>query len=63
MIELDMQTVMFANVIINVVSMVVMFILWFQNHNKYSGLAFWVLDWILVAGGTLLITLQGSLPA
>ena len=62
MIALDMKTVMFANVIINFVGMVVMFILWFQNRNKYSGIAYWVLDWVLLAGGTLLITLQGTIP-
>ena len=48
MIALDMKTVMFANVIINIVGMIVMFILWFQNRNKYSGIAFWVLDRVLL---------------
>jgi PAS domain-containing protein len=62
MIVLDMKTVMFANVIVNFVGMVVMFILWFQNRNKYSGIAYWVLGWILLAGGALLITLQGTIP-
>ena len=63
MIVLDMKTVMFANVIVNFVGMVVMFIRWFQNRNKYSGLAYWVLDWVLLTGGTLLITLQGTIPS
>ena len=62
MIALDMKTVMFANVIVNFVGMIVMFILWFQNHHKYAGLSYWVLDWVLLTGGTLLITLQGTLP-
>jgi PAS domain S-box-containing protein len=53
---------MFANVIVNFVGMIVMFILWFQNHHKYAGLSYWVLDWVLLTGGTLLITLQGTLP-
>jgi len=61
MIALDMKTVMFANVIVNFVGMIVMFILWFQNHHKYAGLSYWVLDWVLLTGGTLLITLQGTL--
>jgi hypothetical protein len=62
MIVLDMKTVMFANVIVNFVGMVVMFILWFQNRNKYSGIAYWVLDWVLLTGGTLLIALQSTIP-
>lgn len=62
MMAIDMKTVMFANVIVNFVGMVVMFILWYQNHNKYSGIAYWVLDWILLTGGTVLVVLQGSIP-
>jgi hypothetical protein len=54
---------MFTNVIINIVGMVVMFILWFQNRNKYSGISYWVLDWVLLVGGTLLITQQGTIPS
>jgi PAS domain S-box-containing protein len=62
MIEIDMKTVIFANIIINFVGTVVMFILWFQNRKKYSGIAYWVLDWILLTGGALLISLQGTIP-
>ena len=62
MIALDMKTVMFANVIVNLVGMVIMFTLWFQNHNKYAGLFYWVLDWVLLTVGTLLVTLQSTLP-
>ena len=62
MMAIDMKTVMFAYIIMNFVGMVVMFILWYQNHNKYSGIAYWVLDWILLTGGTILIDLQGTLP-
>ena len=63
MITLDMQTVMFANVIINAVCLIVLLMLWYQNHRRYSGLSFWVLDWVLLTAGTLLITLQGSIPS
>jgi len=63
MITLDMQTVMFANVIINAVCLIVLLMLWYQNRQRYSGLSFWVLDWVLLTGGTLLITLQGSIPS
>jgi len=62
MIALDMKTVLFANVIIDVVGLVVMFILWFQNRNKYSGLFYWVLDWVLMTAGIILIILQYSMP-
>ena len=62
MIAIDMQTAMLANVIVDFVGMVVMSMLWYQNHDKYSGIAYWVLDWILLTGGTVLIALQGSIP-
>jgi len=62
MVALDMKTVMLANVIIGFIGMVVMFMLWYQNHNKYSGIAYWVLDWILLTGGMALISLQGNIP-
>jgi PAS domain S-box-containing protein len=58
----DMKTVIFANVIVNFVGMVVMSMLWYQNHDKYSGIAYWLLDWILLTGGMVLISLQGSIP-
>jgi PAS domain S-box-containing protein len=62
MITLDMKTVMFANVIVNTVCLIVMLILWYQNRNKYSGLFYWVIDWLLQAGGALLIALRGTVP-
>ena len=51
MITLDMKTVVFANVVVCFVSLIVLLFLWYQNHKKYSGLAFWVLDWFLLTGG------------
>ena len=62
MIAIDMKTVMFAYIVMNFVGMVVMMMLWYQNRNKYSGLSLWVLDWVLLTGGTVLIDLQGTLP-
>jgi len=62
MVALDMKTVMLANIIIGFIGMVVMFMLWYQNHDKYSGIAYWVLDWILLTGGMALISLQGNIP-
>jgi hypothetical protein len=53
---------MLANIIIGFIGMVVMFMLWYQNHDKYSGIAYWVLDWILLTGGMALISLQGNIP-
>ena len=63
MMAIDMKTMMLADVIVNFVGLVVMSMLWYQNHDKYSGIAYWVLDWILLTGGTVLIALQGSIPA
>ncbi len=62
MIALDMKSVVFANIIINIVCLIVMLQLWRQNQGKYAGLNFWVIDWALQVGGTLLIALRGSIP-
>jgi PAS domain S-box-containing protein len=62
MIAIDMSTIIFADIVINFVGMVVMFILWYQNRKKYSGISYWVLDWILLTGGLLLISQQGKIP-
>ena len=62
MITVDMKTVMAANIVINVVCLIVMLQLWRQNHNKFAGLNYWVVDWILQAGGALLIALRGTIP-
>jgi PAS domain S-box-containing protein len=62
MLTLDMKTVMYSNVIISFICIIVMLILWYQNRNKYSGLSYWVIDWVLQAGGALLISLRGTVP-
>ncbi len=54
MVALDMKTVMLANVIVGFIGMLVMFMLWYQNHNRFSGIAYWVLDWILLTGGVII---------
>jgi PAS domain S-box-containing protein len=61
-ITIDMKTVMIANIVINFVCLIVMLQLWRQNHNKYAGLNLWVADWVLQAGGSLLIALRGTIP-
>jgi PAS domain S-box-containing protein len=57
-----MKTVMVANIVINVVCLIVLLQLWRQNHNKYAGLNYWVADWGLQVSGTLLIALRGTIP-
>jgi hypothetical protein len=61
-ITVDMKTVMVANIVINVICLIVLLQLWRQNHSKYAGLNFWVVDWFLQAGGALLIALRGTIP-
>ena len=62
MITLDMRTVILGNVIINLVCLIVLMNLWYQNRNKYSGLFFWVIDWALQVSGAILIALRGIVP-
>ena len=54
MVALYMKTVMLANVIVGFIGMLVMFMLWYQNHNRFSGIAYWVLDQVLLTGGVII---------
>ena len=62
MITLGMQAVMFANVIIAVIVVSVIVMLWYQTRNRYGGLSYLVTGCVLLAAGSLLIALRGTIP-
>ena len=59
---LDIRTVMFSQLITDAACTVVLTFLWLQNRERYSGLFFWVVDFIFQTTAALLIILRGSIP-
>jgi PAS domain S-box-containing protein len=59
---LDIKTIMLMYAIVNIVCLLAMAVVWYQNRKYFSGLSFWLADLALQAGGALLITFRGSVP-
>ncbi len=62
MLELDMRTIVFSNVLIHIVCMHVIIQLWRQGRNRYPGFNFWVVDYFLQISALVLIILRGVVP-
>ena len=59
---LDIKTLIFLNVIINLVNTSVMAIIWHQYRKHFAGLLFLLADMILKTAGFFLVLLRGSIP-
>ncbi len=59
---LDMRTVIFVNVIVDVVCASVVVMLWYQNRHRFLGAGFWAMDYIFQTIGMVLIILRGAIP-
>lgn len=59
---LDMRTVIFSHVATNLVCTTVIAVLWLQNRKRFTGIAWWVMDFALQATATILMILRGSIP-
>jgi PAS domain S-box-containing protein len=59
---MNMETVMIANLIVDLVGLAVLFQLWYANRTKFAGIGFWVFDWGFQMGSALLIALRGYVP-
>ncbi|MBN2544443.1 MAG: GGDEF domain-containing protein [Spirochaetes bacterium] len=58
----DMRTVIYSFSISNLITMVVMVILWNQNRKRYSGIGYWMADYIMQFIALVLISLRGIIP-
>lgn len=58
----DIKTLMFLNLLINLINAGTMFGVWLYNRKRYSGIFFWFVNMILQAVGTGLILLRGQIP-
>jgi hypothetical protein len=59
---LDARTVVFSYAISNFVCMIVIAILWRQNHKRLAGLGFWFADFMMQFFALVLIALRGIVP-
>jgi PAS domain S-box-containing protein len=62
MVALDVRTIIYFAVLLNVLAFLFMLLLWFQNHRKYSGIAFWAVNYFLQMLALTLIYLRSDIP-
>jgi PAS domain S-box-containing protein len=62
MVSFDMRTIMFSFLLTNLISTIVIFILWIQFHRRYNGTGYLVFSFALQTLGLLLIDLRGTIP-
>jgi PAS domain S-box-containing protein len=62
MVSFDMQTVMFSFVLINIISTLVITLLWVQYRDRYRGIGYVAYAYGFVTLGYSLIILRGSIP-
>jgi PAS domain S-box-containing protein len=59
---LDMRTITFNYVLVEIICLIVAIILWRQSRNRFAGTQFWVFDFIMQTLGLFLITIRGVVP-
>jgi PAS domain S-box-containing protein len=62
MMLLDMRTIVFSNILTDVVCLVVIVLLWQQSRKRFEGTGFFVFDFVLQTTALFLIILRGSIP-
>jgi PAS domain S-box-containing protein len=62
MILLDMRTIVFSNVLTDLVCMLVALLLWKQNRKRFHGVSFWVFSFAFQTAALFLIILRGNIP-
>ena len=59
---LDVRTVIFSNLATDVISTLVIILLWLHNRKRFSGTLFWVVDFCFQATSIFLILMRGTIP-
>ncbi len=59
---LDMRTIIFIHVVIDLVCTLVLLLLWHQSRKRFAGTGLWVLDFVFQTAALFLIILRGSIP-
>jgi diguanylate cyclase (GGDEF)-like protein/PAS domain S-box-containing protein len=60
--ELDMRTLIYTHVVINLVCVLVIMLLWLQSRRRFAGTHLWALGFACQTVGFLLIVLRGAIP-
>jgi len=60
---LDLETILFRNIISSAACVIIAWFLWLQNHKRFSGLGFWLLYSCLQLVSFFLLALRGVIPA
>jgi PAS domain S-box-containing protein len=60
---LDMRTVVFSYMLMQVLCAMVIWDLWRANRQRYSGISFWLAGYLAQVAGLLLVLLRGHIPA
>jgi PAS domain S-box-containing protein len=59
---LDMRTIVFSYVVMNIICVWFVVLLWRQSRNRFAGIAFLVIDFIFQAAALILIVLRVAVP-
>ena len=62
MTGIDIRTIFLNYTLVNVVSLLIMIILWFQLRKRFEGIHYFIIDFILQISSLLLIFLRGHIP-
>lgn len=62
MFSIDMKTVIFFACLIDVMSLMVIGLLWYQNRRRFAGLSLWVADYAMQMVAMLVLYLRGVVP-
>lgn len=62
MVPFDMRTVIFSYLVTQVVSTIVMVLLWLQTRKRFGGTFLWVIVYTFQIFGLLFISLRGNIP-
>ena len=62
MLSLDMRTIIFSFVLINIVSTLIVLLLWINYRKRYKGLGYWICAFSFQMVAYILIILRGVLP-
>ncbi len=60
--SLDMRTILVCFFMVDIVSTLVLVLLWFQNRNRYKGTFFWIINFTFQTITLGLIALRGQIP-
>jgi PAS domain S-box-containing protein len=59
---LDIRTIVFGNAMIFMVCTAVMVMLWRQTRERFAGVTFWVVNFVLQTLAIILLALRGNIP-